>query len=152
MKCNFCGCEESKVIDSRAIEESNSIKRRRECMCCGKRFTTFETIEQVPVMVVKSNGERQAFNSAKVKSGIMKACEKRPVAMKDIDNLVSEVEKKVYNSLQEEISSKEIGEMVMEGLKKLDEVAYIRFASVYKQFKDISTFYEFIAEFENRLK
>ena len=152
MKCNFCGCEESKVIDSRAVEESNSIKRRRECMCCGRRFTTFETIEQTPVMVVKSNGERQAFNIAKIKTGIMKACEKRPVAMKDIDNLVSEIEKKVYNSLQEEISSKEIGEMVMEGLKKLDEVAYIRFASVYKQFKDISTFYEFIAEFENRLK
>ncbi|MBO4570104.1 MAG: transcriptional regulator NrdR [bacterium] len=152
MKCIYCGCEDSKVIDSRAVEETNSIKRRRECSCCGKRFSTFETVEMTPVMVVKSNGERQAFNPNKIKTGIMKACEKRPVAMKDIDNLVNEIEKKIQNLLQEEVSSKVIGEMVCEGLKNLDEVAYIRFASVYKQFKDISTFYEFINEFEDRLK
>lgn len=152
MKCIYCGNEESKVIDSRAVEESNSIKRRRECLKCGKRFTTFETIEVTPVLVVKNNGEREAFSSAKIKNGIIKSCEKRPVSMKDIDRLVAEIEKKVYNSLQEEISSKQIGEYVMEGLKELDEVSYVRFASVYKQFKDISTFFEFINDFEELLK
>lgn len=152
MKCIYCGNEESKVIDSRSVEESNSIKRRRECLKCGKRFTTFETIEVTPVLVVKNNGEREAFSSAKIKNGIIKSCEKRPVSMKDIDRLVAEIEKKVYNSLQEEISSKQIGEYVMEGLKELDEVSYIRFASVYKQFKDISTFFEFINDFEELLK
>ena len=152
MKCIYCGNEESKVIDSRSVEESNSIKRRRECLKCGKRFTTFETIEVTPVLVVKNNGEREAFSSAKIKNGIVKSCEKRPVSMKDIDRLVAEIEKKVYNSLQEEISSKQIGEYVMEGLKELDEVSYVRFASVYKQFKDISTFFEFINDFEELLK
>ncbi len=152
MKCIYCGNEESKVIDSRSVEESNSIKRRRECLKCGKRFTTFETIEVTPVLVVKNNGEREAFSSAKIKNGIIKSCEKRPVSMKDIDRLVAEIEKKVYNSLQEEISSKQIGEYVMEGLKELDEVSYVRFASVYKQFKDISTFFEFINDFEELLK
>lgn len=151
MKCIYCGCEESKVIDSRAIDETNSIKRRRECIACGKRFTTYETVELTPIMVVKSNGERQAYSMAKVKAGIVKACEKRPVAMKDIDNLVNQISKQVYNTLQDEISSKQIGEMVCEGLKSLDEVAYIRFASVYKQFKDVSTFYDFLKEFEDRL-
>lgn len=152
MKCIYCGNEESKVIDSRSVEESNSIKRRRECLKCGKRFTTFETIEVTPVLVVKNNGEREAFSTAKIKNGIVKSCEKRPVSMKDIDRLVAEIEKKVYNSLQEEISSKQIGEYVMEGLKELDEVSYVRFASVYKQFKDISTFFEFINDFEELLK
>lgn len=152
MKCIYCGNEESKVIDSRSVEESNSIKRRRECLKCGKRFTTFETIEVTPVLVVKNNGERETFSSAKIKNGIIKSCEKRPVSMKDIDRLVAEIEKKVYNSLQEEISSKQIGEYVMEGLKELDEVSYVRFASVYKQFKDISTFFEFINDFEELLK
>jgi len=152
MKCIFCGCEDSKVIDSRAIDEMNSIKRRRECVNCGKRFTTFETIEMTPVMVVKSNGERQTFSASKIKNGIMRACEKRPVSMKDIDNLVATIEKNVYNSLQEEISSKEIGEMVCDGLKSLDEIAYIRFASVYKQFKDVSTFSEFINDLEKLIK
>ena len=152
MKCIYCGNEESKVIDSRSVEESNSIKRRRECLKCGKRFTTFETIEVTPVLVVKNNGEREAFSSAKIKNGIIKSCEKRPVSMKDIDRLVAEIEKKVYNSLQEEISSKQIGEYVMEGLKELDEVSYVRFASVYKQFKDISTFFEFINDFEELIK
>ncbi len=152
MKCIYCGCEESKVIDSRASEESNSIRRRRECLECGRRFTTYETIETTPVLVIKKNGERQPFNSAKIKAGIIKACEKRPVSMRDIDKLVSDIEKKVYNSLDEEISTNKIGEYVMEGLKNLDEVSYVRFASVYKQFKDISTFFEFINDFEEIIK
>lgn len=152
MKCIYCGCEESKVIDSRASEESNSIRRRRECLECGRRFTTYETIETTPVLVIKKNGERQPFNSAKIKAGIIKACEKRPVSMRDIDKLVSDIEKKVYNSLDEEISTNKIGEYVMEGLKGLDEVSYVRFASVYKQFKDISTFFEFINDFEEIIK
>lgn len=152
MKCIYCGNEESKVVDSRAVEELNSIKRRRECLECGRRFTTYETVEVTPILVVKNNGERQPFSSSKIKNGIIKACEKRPVSMKDIDKLVADIEKKVYNSLQEEISSKKIGEYVMEGLKELDEVSYVRFASVYKQFKDISTFFEFINDFENLLK
>ena len=147
MKCIYCGCEESKVVDSRASEDSNSIRRRRECLECGKRFTTYETVETTPILVVKKNGERQPFNSAKIKSGIIKACEKRPVSMHDIDKLVTDIEKKVYNSLDEEVSTNKIGEYVMEGLKSLDEVSYVRFASVYKQFKDISTFFEFINDY-----
>ena len=144
MKCIYCGNEESKVIDSRSADETNSIRRRRECLGCGKRFTTYETVETTPILLIKSNGDREAFNPSKIKSGIIKSCEKRPVSMHDIDNLVSEIEKKVYNSLDEEISSKKIGEYVMEGLRELDEVAYVRFASVYKKFQDISTFFDFI--------
>ena len=152
MKCVYCGSEESKVTDSRASEEMNAIRRRRECLGCGRRFNTYETIEVTPVMVVKSNGNRERFSASKVKSGIVKSCEKRPVAMADIDKLVSEIEKKVYNQLSEEVSSKLIGEYVMEGLKELDEVSYIRFAAVYKKFKDISTFFDFINDFEEMLK
>ncbi len=142
MKCLYCGCLESKVIDSRATDDGMVIRRRRECMKCGKRFTTYETIETTPVLVIKSNGARQAFDVAKVKNGIIKACEKRPVPMSKIDALVEEIQKQIYNSMEQEISSKQIGEMVMKGLKDLDEVAYVRFASVYRQFKDISTFME----------
>ncbi|MBQ8451353.1 MAG: transcriptional repressor NrdR [Clostridia bacterium] len=152
MKCLYCGSEDSKVIDSRVSEELNAIKRRRECLECGRRFNTFETIEVTPIMVVKSNGNRERFSSSKVKNGIVKACEKRPVSMADIDKLVSEIEKKVYNSMEEEISSKVIGEYVMEGLKDLDEVSYIRFASIYKKFKDVSMFFNFVNEFESMLK
>lgn len=152
MKCIYCGCAENKVIDSRVAEELNAIKRRRECLGCGKRFNTYETIEVVPIMVVKSNGDRERFLPSKVKSGIVKSCEKRPISMADIDKLVSEIEMKVYNCMEEEISSKKIGEYVMEGLKNLDEVSYIRFASVYKQFKDISTFFDFVSEFEHLIK
>lgn len=140
MKCLYCGCTESKVIDSRSADDGMVIRRRRECANCGKRFTTYETIETTSVLVVKSNGVRQAFDVAKVKSGILKACEKRPVPMSKIDALVEDIQKQLYNSMEQEISSKQIGEMVMQGLKKLDEVAYVRFASVYRQFKDISTF------------
>ena len=140
MKCMFCGCEDSKVIDSRSAEEGRTIRRRRECVQCGKRFTTYETIEDTPVLVVKSGGTRQSFDSQKIKSGIIKACEKRPVSVEKIDELVSEITKSVYNSMEQEISSKQIGEMVMDGLKNLDEVAYVRYASVYRSFTDIDSF------------
>lgn len=152
MKCVYCGSEESKVIDSRSSEELNSIRRRRECLDCGRRFNTYETIEVTPIMVVKSNGNRERYATEKVKAGILKSCEKRPVSIADIDTLVSSINKKVYSSLEEEISSKLIGEYVMEGLKNLDEVSYIRFACVYKNFKDISTFFDFVNEFESMLK
>jgi transcriptional repressor NrdR len=152
MKCLYCGSEDSKVIDSRVSEELNAIKRRRECLGCGRRFNTYETIEVTPIMVVKNNGNRERFSTSKLKSGIIKSCEKRPVSMADIDKLVSEIEKKVYNSMEDEVSSKTIGEYVMEGLKGLDEVSYIRFASVYKKFKDITTFFDFVNEFETMLK
>ena len=144
MKCIYCGFADSKVIDSRSTDDDNSIRRRRECLNCGKRFTTYEVIESTPVLVVKTDGTRQPFDISKVKSGIIKACEKRPVPMAEIDKLVNDISKKVYNRLDQEIKSKEIGEMVMEGLKNLDEVAYIRFASVYRQFRDITTFADFI--------
>ncbi|MBQ7917912.1 MAG: transcriptional repressor NrdR [Clostridia bacterium] len=152
MKCVYCGSEESKVIDSRASEELNAIKRRRECLGCGRRFNTYETIELTPIMVVKSNGNRERFSKEKIRTGILKACEKRPVSVADIDTLVANIEKEIYSSLEEEVSSKVIGEYVMEGLKKLDEVSYIRFASIYKKFKDISTFFDFVNEFESMLK
>lgn len=140
MKCMYCGCTDSKVIDSRSTDEDRAIRRRRECMQCGRRFTTYETIEMTPVLVVKNGGNRQTFDPGKVKNGIIKACEKRPVPMAKIDKLVEDIKKQVYNSLEQEISSKRIGEMVMEGLKKIDEVAYVRYASVYRQFTDISSF------------
>ncbi len=148
MKCIYCGNAESKVVDSRSTDDGNSIRRRRECLQCGKRFTTYEVIESTPVLVVKNDGTRQPFDPFKVKSGVIKACEKRPVAIRDIDALVASVEKQVYNSLEQEISSKKIGGMVMERLKELDQVAYIRFASVYRQFRDVTTFIEFINEFK----
>lgn len=140
MKCMFCGCEDSKVIDSRSADEGRTIRRRRECISCGKRFTTYETIEDTPVLVIKSSGNRQAYDPQKIKSGIIKSCEKRPVSVEKIDKLVDEITKKIYNSMDQEISSKEIGEMVMEGLKNLDEVAYVRYASVYRSFTDIDSF------------
>lgn len=140
MKCIYCGCLESKVIDSRSAEDGTTIRRRRECVNCGKRFTTYETIETTPILVVKSNGTRQSFDLSKIKSGIIKACEKRPVPMQEIDDLIADIQKQIYNSMEQEVTSKQIGEMVMERLVQLDEVAYVRFASVYRQFKDVSTF------------
>ena len=140
MKCMYCGCIESKVIDSRSTDENTMIRRRRECVKCGRRFTTYETIETTPVLVIKAGGNREAFDPNKIKNGIIKACEKRPVPMFKIDKLVEDVQKQVYNSLDQEVTSKEIGEMVMNGLKEIDEVSYVRFASVYRSFKDISTF------------
>ncbi len=140
MKCNVCACMDSKVIDSRVSDDGLSIRRRRECINCGKRFTTYEKIESTPVLVVKSNGNRQIFDSSKIKSGVMKACEKRPVPIAEIEKLIADIEKQVHNSLAQEISSKKIGEMVMQRLKELDDVAYVRFASVHREFKDINTF------------
>ena len=152
MKCMYCGFLESKVIDSRLSSAGSTIRRRRECLNCGKRFTTYEVVEHTPLLVIKNDGTREPFDVNKIKNGIIKSCEKRPVAMKDIDALAAEIEKKAYNSLDQEIPSSVIGEMVMEGLKNLDQVAYIRFASVYRQFRDVTTFMQFIEQFEERIK
>lgn len=142
MKCPFCEFEESKVVDSRPTDEGEAIRRRRECLECGKRFTTYEKVESIPLMVVKKDGSRQMFDSQKLLNGIVRACEKRAVAMKDIERITLDIEATIQNRLQREVASVEIGEMVMERLKELDEVAYVRFASVYRQFKDINTFVE----------
>ncbi|MBQ8374339.1 MAG: transcriptional repressor NrdR [Clostridia bacterium] len=140
MKCLYCDCTESKVIDSRSADDNKTIRRRRECTACGRRFTTYETIEVTPMLVVKNDGTREAFNEEKVRRGIAKSCEKRPVSAADIDEMVSDISKQVYNSMMSEITSKAIGEMVMERLKKVDEVSYVRYASVYRSFQDISSF------------
>lgn len=140
MKCIYCGNEESKVLDSRNSEETNSIRRRRECLNCGRRFTTYETIEMTPILVIKTDGSRQSFDANKLKNGIIKACEKRPVSMKQIDTIVMDIEKTIQNKLKQEVRSSELGEMVMDALKDLDEVAYVRFASVYRHFKDVDSF------------
>lgn len=142
MKCPFCEYEESKVIDSRPTDEGEAIRRRRECLQCGKRFTTYEKIENIPLMVVKKDGSRQMFDRQKLLNGIMRACEKRPVSTGDMEHIVTEIEAATQNMLEREISSQKIGEMVMERLPEIDEVAYVRFASVYRQFKDINTFVE----------
>ncbi len=142
MKCPFCGFEESKVIDSRPTDEGQRIRRRRECLECGKRFTTYEVIESLPIIVIKKDKSRETFNRDKLMTGLLRACEKRPVSIDTLDNLITEIEIIIQNSLDREVSSEKIGELVMEKLKKIDEVAYVRFASVYRQFKDISTFME----------
>ena len=140
MRCPFCSHPESKVIDSRPAEEGSSIRRRRECLACRKRFTTYETMECLPIMVVKKDGSRQSFDRNKVMAGLIRACEKRPVPYSTLENMVSEIEQVLQNKMEREISSTEIGELVMERLKKVDDVSYVRFASVYRQFKDINTF------------
>ena len=150
MKCIYCGNQESKVLDSRNCDENNSIRRRRECLACGKRFTTYETVERTHILVVKADKSRQEFNSEKLKRGIIRACEKRPVSMSQIDTIVSDIEKEIYNSLDQEINSAKIGELVMKQLKKVDEVSYIRFASVYRKFADLTHFMEFIKEYDNK--
>lgn len=146
MKCPFCSFEESKVIDSRPTDEGEKIRRRRECISCGKRFTTYEIIESVPIIVVKKDKSRQAFDRVKLFNGMLRACEKRPVSIEQIDKVVSEIEAELQNSLDREITSVHIGELVMDKLKGLDEVAYVRFASVYRQFKDINTFMDELAK------
>ena len=140
MKCPFCSHLESKVVDSRPAEEGASIRRRRECLACHKRFTTYETMESLPLVVVKKDGSRQSFDRNKVLSGMIRACEKRPVPYSTLESMVNEIEQVLQNEMEREISSAEIGELVMERLKKVDDVAYVRFASVYRQFKDINTF------------
>lgn len=142
MKCPFCSYYESKVIDSRPTEEGQAIRRRRECIKCGKRFTTYEKIEEIPLIVVKKGGNRQTYDRNKILNGIIKACEKRPVSMEKIESIVDEIEKSLYNSMEKEVTSNNIGEMVMNKLKDIDDVAYVRFASVYRQFKDINSFME----------
>ncbi|NLC68332.1 MAG: transcriptional repressor NrdR [Clostridiaceae bacterium] len=140
MKCPFCGYEEDKVIDTRQIDEGATIRRRRECLNCSRRFTTYEKIESIPVMVIKKDKSRQPFMREKILNGLMRACEKRPVPVSELERIVNEIESYIYNSTQREITSREIGEMVMARLKELDEVAYVRFASVYRQFTDLNTF------------
>ena len=140
MKCPYCGFNESKVIDSRPADENSSIRRRRECLSCHKRFTTYETMESLPLMVVKKDGSRQSFDRSKVMGGVIRACEKRPVPVAKLEKIAADIEKELQSSMEREISSAQIGELVMDRLKKLDEVAYVRFASVYRQFKDINTF------------
>ena len=146
MKCIYCGCLDDKVIDSRVSDDGTSIRRRRECLGCGKRYTTYETVETTPIMVVKKSGCRQQFSTAKVKQGIVKACEKRPVSMSDIDKLVNDIEMKIHNNFDGEVTTSQIGEYVMEGLKELDDVAYVRFAAIYRQFKDINRWLSEIQE------
>lgn len=140
MKCPYCGYPESKVVDSRPAEENSSIRRRRECLSCARRFTTYETVESVPVMVVKKEGGRQTFDRSKVLRGMIRACEKRPVPLATLEKIAAEIEQDLQNSMEREISSEAIGERVMERLRLVDQVAYVRFASVYRQFKDIDTF------------
>lgn len=140
MKCPFCDNLDTKVIDSRPKEDGHAIRRRRECEVCGKRFTTYEKVEESIIMVVKKDGRREAFDRSKLINGIIKACEKRPVAVADMERVVDEIERKINNEMSKEVESTLIGEMLMEALKELDEVAYVRFASVYRQFTDVNTF------------
>jgi len=142
MRCPFCRYEESRVVDSRAAEEGSSIRRRRECLRCVKRFTTYEMVETIPLIIVKKDGRRVKFDGVKILSGLLKACEKRPVALDALENLVANIEKELRNSMDKEVRSRQIGEMVMRRLKELDQVAYVRFASVYREFADIDNFIE----------
>ena len=148
MKCMYCGCLESKVVDSRTSDDGTSIRRRRECESCGKRFTTYEKIEEMIMMVIKKDGWREAFDRNKLLNGIIRACEKRPVSISDMEKIVDEIERGLNNMMEKEIDSTFIGELVMERLRDLDEVAYVRFASVYRQFTDVNTF---VAEVEKLL-
>lgn len=150
MKCVFCGHSESKVTDSRYLEEDNSIRRRRECLNCGKRFTTYEKIEISPILVVKRDGSRQGFDREKIKQGIIKACDKRKVSFEQIEKIVDDIEKQIASTLNHEVTSEEIGNIVMDKLKEIDEVAYIRFASVYRQFSDVTHFVSLLNEFKKK--
>ena len=140
MKCPYCGHPESKVIDSRPADENASIRRRRECLSCAKRFTTYETVESLPMVVIKKDGSRQSFDRQKMLRGMIRACEKRPVTLAELERIADEIEQELQNSMEREIRTEIIGEKVMERLRKVDQVAYVRFASVYRQFKDIDTF------------
>ena len=142
MKCPFCGFPESKVIDSRPAEEGATIRRRRECLSCQKRFTTYEIMEHLPLVVVKKDGSRQTFDKMKLINGMLRACEKRPVPLSELQRVADEIAQEIRNTLEREVTSEQVGELVMRKLKDLDEVAYVRFASVYRQFRDINTFME----------
>lgn len=142
MKCPYCSYAESKVVDSRSTEDDMSIRRRRECLKCNKRYTTYEKVENVPILVIKKNMNREYFDRTKIINGLIKACQKRPVSRQQIENVADEIEKKINNQMLTEVDSEYIGELIMENLRLLDEVSYVRFASVYRQFKDINTFME----------
>lgn len=146
MKCPFCNFEDTRVVDSRSQDDNTAIRRRRTCDKCGKRFTTFERVDTIPMTVVKRDGTREIFDKSKLIGGIMKSCNKRPVSMKQMEQIVDDIENTIMNSMEKEIASEEIGTMVMDRLKTIDEVAYVRFASVYRQFKDINTFMEELAK------
>lgn len=152
MRCQYCNCTESKVIDSRPTEEGNSIRRRRECVGCGRRFTTYEKIEQLPLMVVKRDGRREPFDATKIKGGILHACEKLPVSMQQIDAMTARIEQSAYASMEGEISSQRIGDMVMAELKAINDVAYVRFAAVYRKFTDLGTFMDELQKLVNESK
>ncbi|MEK7850207.1 MAG: transcriptional regulator NrdR [Candidatus Omnitrophota bacterium] len=149
MKCPFCGHVDDKVIDSRASSEGSSVRRRRECLACGKRFTTYEVVEEMPLLVVKKDGRRQPFDRKKISNGVQKACEKRPISSQRIEELVTFVEREIYRKFEREVSSRDIGSLLMDKLALLDEVAYVRFASVYRQFKDVN---QFMSELKGLLK
>lgn len=142
MRCPKCNYDETKVLDSRQTDDGFKIRRRRECISCAQRFTTYEKIEEMQLLVIKRNGNRQGYNRDKIINGLIRACEKRPISLSQIENIAENVEKQLYNNFQTEVSTEQIGEIVMNELKNIDDVAYVRFASVYKQFKDINTFME----------
>jgi len=150
LRCPFCKYPESRVIESRPAQDGNVIRRRRECIKCGRRFTTYERLEEIPLVVIKKDGRREFFEPQKVRTGILKACEKRPVSLEVINNLVGEIEAELRSRMDKEISSREIGEMIVERLRELDEVAYVRFASVYRQFKDVESFGEEIKRLKEK--
>ncbi len=150
MKCPYCGYEESKVIDSRPTDEGERIRRRRECLECGRRFTTYEIIESLPIIVIKKDSTRQTFQREKLLDGMIKACEKRPVSLDTLERAASDIEATIQNSMDREISSTKVGELVMDKLKEIDEVAYVRFASVYRQFRDINTFMDELNKLLNK--
>ena len=151
MKCPYCGYSESKVIDSRPADENASIRRRRECLSCAKRFTTYETVESLPMVVVKKDGSRQSFDRRKVLGGMIRACEKRPVPLAELERISAEIEQDLQNSMEREINSALIGEKVMERLRNVDQVAYVRFASVYREFKDLDTFLAELRDLKNEI-
>ena len=152
MRCPYCGYKESKVVDSRPADEGSSIRRRRECLQCEKRFTTYETVESLPMVVIKKDGSRQSFDRSKVLRGIQRSCEKRPVPVADMERMAMEIEQELQNSLEREVSTEAIGEKVMEKLKKADEVAYVRFAAVYRKFTDLGSFMEELTHLINENK
>lgn len=149
MKCPFCGYDESKVVDSRSTEDNMAIRRRRECLGCSRRYTTYEKVEDIPILVVKKDSSREFFDKSKIVNGLIKSCEKRPVSRKQIEDIASDIEKNISNQMLTEVKSNVIGEMVMDKLKDIDEISYVRFASVYRQFKDVNTFMEELSNLIN---
>ncbi|MEG0369789.1 MAG: transcriptional regulator NrdR [Hungatella sp.] len=146
MKCPFCNAEDTKVIDSRPADDNNSIRRRRQCENCGKRFTTYEKLETMPLMVIKKDNSREMYDRSKIESGVVHSCHKRPISIQQVDSMIDEIENQIFNLEEKEVATSVIGEMVMAKLKALDEVAYVRFASVYREFKDVNTFMEEIGK------